>query len=378
MKKSKKKIYACLLLVAFSMILLAQTSMVHSEETDTPKKALSFLTDVIQLDTNKYNVTLVSHSTDYPVPPLLSNPPVIIQENLKYTLEHKDSKVDAIFGYKNGTFWWCNLYVIKGTPIYAAPQPDTEIAKARGLLERYHAYNEVQNFQVAQALLDALNKTETTRVALGNTKLEMRKDSESTTFTWSQTYNGAATTTLDIWFLSGHVRSFVNSLCLATIGGTDVNISQDQAIQIAVERAKSFSWKAGTDPNNMTEVKDFTILETPVKAELSMQPREGTTLYPYWMVDLYLDKVYPGGVSNIKVGLWADTGEIHLIQELSYGGNPQPETTPTPPAEPTPPPQTNTPTTSNMNLSAETTATIALATTIPLIAIIIVKKKRSK
>ncbi len=209
-------------------------------------------------------------------------------------------------------------------------------------------------------------------------KLEVTQDSESTRFKWSQVYNGVDTTTFNIRFLNGVLRSFTNSLCLETIGGTDVNISETQAIKIAVERAKNFSWKAGTDPNNMTEVKDFTVLESPVKAELSMQPREGTTLCPYWMVDLYLDKVYPGGVSSIEVGLWADTGEIHLIQELSYGGNPQPETTPTPTAEPTPQPQTNTPTTSNMNLAVEAAATIAIATTITLTAIIIVKKKRSK
>jgi hypothetical protein len=374
MKPSKKNICMLLLFVAFLMFLLAQAPMVHSEEMDTPKKALAFLTDVVQFDTNKYNVTLAGYKLSYPTPPLLSDPPVIAQEDLKYTLEHEGSKVNAIFGFKNGIFWWCNIYVVEGIALYSEPQPESEIAKAEGVLERYHAYNGVQNFQVTRALLDTLTKTESTIVTLGNTKLEVTQDTNSTRFEWSQIYNGIDTTTLNIRFLNGTLRSFTNSLCLETIGGTDVNISETQAIKIAVERAKNFSWKAGTDPDNMTEVKDFTILESPVKAELSMQPREGTTLYPYWMVDLYLDKVYPGGVSSVEVGLWADTGEIHLIQELSYGGSTQPETTTTPSAEPTTQPQSNTPTASNMNLAVGAAAATIVAIALVTIAV----KKRSK
>jgi hypothetical protein len=45
------------------------------------------------------------------------------------------------------------------------------------------------------------------------------------------------------------------------------------------------------------------------------------TLFPHWRIDRSLDKGYPGGVSSIAVGLWADTGTINYIQELSYGGS---------------------------------------------------------
>jgi hypothetical protein len=384
--KTRKKICTCLLFAMFLMLLIAQAQMVRSEESDTPKKALTFLTDVVQLDTSKYNVTLSGYKLSYPTPPLLSDPAVIVQEDLKYTLEREGSKVNAIFGFKNGTFWWCNLYVVEGAPLYAELQPESEIGKAEAVLERYHQYNEVPNFQVTRALLDTLTKTESTTVTLGNTKLEVTEDTDSTRFEWSQIYNGVDTTTVNIRFLNGTLRSFTNSLCLETIGGTDVNISEEQAIQIAVERAKSFSWKAGTDPNNMTEVKDFTVLESPIKAELSMQPREGTTLYPYWMVDLYLDKVYPGGVSSIEVGLWADTGEIHLIQELSYGGDLSNVTTtstpaPTLSASPSSEPVTATSQVENSKTTPLDTALIAgIAAIISTVAIVavIAKKKRSK
>ncbi|NLE05647.1 MAG: hypothetical protein GX638_12730 [Crenarchaeota archaeon] len=51
-----------------------------------------------------------------------------------------------------------------------------------------------------------------------------------------------------------------------------------------------------------------------------MQSRDDSTLYPFWRVELYLDKVYAGGVGSIAVGIWADTGEIRYCNALSYGG----------------------------------------------------------
>jgi len=40
-------------------------------------------------------------------------------------------------------------------------------------------------------------------------------------------------------------------------------------------------------------------------------------LIPYWYIILYLDKVYPGGVNRIAVGVWADTGTVDQIRTLS-------------------------------------------------------------
>ncbi|MCJ7714623.1 hypothetical protein MUO66_09245, partial [Candidatus Bathyarchaeota archaeon] len=61
-------------------------------------------------------------------------------------------------------------------------------------------------------------------------------------------------------------------------------------------------------------VGNFTVLDTPVVAVFHPHPREDfLNLIPYWYVTLYLDKVYPGEISSIAVGLWGDTGEINDI-----------------------------------------------------------------
>ena len=92
-----------------------------------------------------------------------------------------------------------------------------------------------------------------------------------------------------------------------------MNTSQDQAIQIARNAAKDFTWNASGVP-----VSDFIVLQEPVSAVFFPKPRtDPLALIPYWYITLFLDKDYPGGVNSIAVGIWADTGEVANIQALS-------------------------------------------------------------
>ena len=47
-------------------------------------------------------------------------------------------------------------------------------------------------------------------------------------------------------------------------------------------------------------------------------------MYPFWMVDVALDEIYPGWVTFLRVNIWADTGEIIEIKPLGIGGGFQP------------------------------------------------------
>ena len=92
-----------------------------------------------------------------------------------------------------------------------------------------------------------------------------------------------------------------------------VNVSQDQAVQIAQNYVKTYSWNA-----NGTEVSNVALLQTPVSIQFCPHPRnDGLTLIPYWYITLYLAKTYPGEVDRIAVGVWADTGQVANIQTLS-------------------------------------------------------------
>jgi hypothetical protein len=76
---------------------------------------------------------------------------------------------------------------------------------------------------------------------------------------------------------------------------------------------QGFTWTA-----DGTAVSDFIVLEEPVTAIFHPTLRqEGLALIPYWEITLYLDKVYPGGINRIAVGVWADTAEVRRIITLS-------------------------------------------------------------
>ena len=114
-------------------------------------------------------------------------------------------------------------------------------------------------------------------------------------------------------FDSGLFESLVDGWNLFHVGSTEVNISDKEAINIAIKYAKNYSWNA----EGMT-VTEFNILEEPISVVMLPHLREEPlALIPYWYVTLYLDKVYPGDINRIAVGLWADTGEIAHCNELS-------------------------------------------------------------
>jgi hypothetical protein len=54
-----------------------------------------------------------------------------------------------------------------------------------------------------------------------------------------------------------------------------------------------------------------------VEAEFWPHPREALELIPYWYVVVHLDKVYPGDIDRIGIGIWGDTGEISSYQTIS-------------------------------------------------------------
>ncbi|WNZ28648.1 MAG: hypothetical protein IAX21_08295 [Candidatus Bathyarchaeota archaeon] len=86
---------------------------------------------------------------------------------------------------------------------------------------------------------------------------------------------------------------------------------------IAKQVAKNHSYTIGN-----TTVNNFTILDDPFSTELRMQTKENHMLYPQWAIRLCLDKVYLGGVTEIRVLMWADTAEVTYIAALGSLGSP--------------------------------------------------------
>ncbi len=283
----------------------------HSLELSVLVKSLAFLKDVIQLDMPKYDATLVGYLVEN-----RSDLDGLVEENLNYVCESNESKLNVDFVFRNKTLTWCSLHLREGSPLYT--QASTNILDmTKSILQKYQTYTGSPDLKVMIDVLNTIEVIENVETTLGNAKLNITSRTDYIAFKWSYTLGGLDFPAITIEFLKGTFSGFGDIWSIYKVGRTEVNVSREEAINIARESAREYSWTV-----NGIEITEFTILEEPVDAELWKYPREDTlTLRPYWYVTLHLDKVYPGNVDRIQVGIWADTAEVIFCQERSGGGS---------------------------------------------------------
>jgi hypothetical protein len=155
-------------------------------------------------------------------------------------------------------------------------------------------------------LLNRVNETKPTTLTSGNTKIDFSISDNEETVRWTQTINHLEIgyNKLQVTFKNGFLESFTDNWNQYTVGNTEVNVSEKEAIQIAREYAERHLIEVW--PGNLTTLY---LRDEPVYATLSMQPRDLESVYPHWQVHFLFDRVF-SSFDGIKVSLWADTADI--------------------------------------------------------------------
>ncbi len=290
----------------------AQNEQLLSWSTSATK-AMSIIRDVIQLDVSQYQATLLSNTVED-----RSDLGYVIEEVIKYSFVNSFSTLELTLRFRNGHFSLFHLSQLEGfpsfPPIYNSPQPTDVLQASRELLKRYKAVSNEPYLSEMINLLGSVNNTNTEQT-LGNTKLTISNYGENAEIFLQYTINGIvfSAKSVHILFKDGVMEELSDDWSFYAIGTSEVNISREEAIEIARSAVKTFSWNA-----NGVQVSNFNVLDEPVSAALFPHPRaDPLTLIPYWYITLYLDRIYPGDVNVITVGVWADTGEVTNIQALS-------------------------------------------------------------
>jgi DNA-binding transcriptional ArsR family regulator len=272
--------------------------------------AIAFLRDVIQIDFGAYRATLLGDTVEH-----RSDLGGVVEEVLRYSLTSSESKLDVVFRFRNNVLSRYQIYLLEGSPIYAQPQPYLVLDAAGSLLGRFRSFEVADYLGEMSSLLASINGTENTEVTQGNTKLMVSVSGEKTEVLWLYTENGVdfSPKSLSLIYESGVLKELTDGWFLWGIGSVTVNVSSEEAVEIARDAVKSYTWTA-----NGAEVSGFKVLDEPVSAVFHPISREEPlALVPYWYVTLYLDKVYPGGVNRLAVGVWADTAHVAEIKTLS-------------------------------------------------------------
>lgn len=271
---------------------------------------VSFLQDVIQLNMTKYAARLESHSIEHPL--TLGG---IAEENLRYTFTSDESELNVDFRYRNKTLSRYRLDVLEFAPLYSQPQPTNVLDMAASLLERYQNYADSPYLTQMRGLLETVTVVEDLQTTQGNMKLAISTEGNDVEIQWMYTISGIdfQSKALNFRFDNGVLEELLDGWFLFSVGSTEVNVSSDEAVEIAKNSAKDFSWIV-----EGIEVKDFIIRGEPLSISLLPHGREDPlALVPYWYIILQLDKFYLGDINRIAVGLWADTGEVHDIDALT-------------------------------------------------------------
>ncbi len=278
------------------------------------ERAISIIRDVAQIDTTKYQTTLLRDTIEN-----RSDLDSVIEEILQYSLTTSESKIDLVLRFRNDHFSLCQISLIEGIPpfdpIYIQPQPTGVLEAARSIIERYRAVSDDPYLDDMSTLLASADEVNT-ELTLGNVKLKATVYEDNAEVILMYTANGFdySTKRIRLVFKQHVLEELSDDWFLYKVSNAQVSVSRGQAIQIARNTAQNFEWTA-----DGVQVTDFNIIAD--SAVFVPHPRtESLTLVPYWFVTLYLDKEYPGGVNSITVGVWADTGEVANIQAKSQVG----------------------------------------------------------
>jgi hypothetical protein len=320
-KETKRKLLFTAIFLSILLIYSAYAALipnVHAEEIAVQEKALTILNDVAGLDTAKYRANLD-----------LGNPDLYLetlpQENLKYTLESDESKLEVICAFVNENLRSMSVYILDGSPHMIQPATNTlEMAKA--FINKYQTYSGASYYGMLRPMLDNVEADKSVTKTSGNAKLEATVDGNSTSFRWTYMINGveAPSKCVALYFEQGFLKHFIDTWDLYKIGSTDINLSKEEAVKIAMDRAKNYSWRVGVGGDSWIEVTEFNIVGVSQTTldfgnYISKKDARGgdpLTLYPGWRIHLYFDKLYPGNVYGLNVGVWADTGEVHDIRTM--------------------------------------------------------------
>lgn len=273
-------------------------------------RALEFIKDVAQVDLTRYQTTLISYTIEY-----RDDLGGILEETQKYALVSSESKIDIVLRFRDNHFSRYQLYIDEGTPIYTQPQPTQVIAATKSVLERYKEYSNDTYLEDMSRLMAAVDESEDSGVTFNQTKLVASNNVGNKEAMLLYTESGVdfSAKSLRTVFTNNLLTELTDGWFLLTVGSTQVNISQEQAVQIAKDYVKGFDGKAiGIELSNVT------VLETPVSVQFVPHPRDQfLSLIPYWYIILQLDTAYPNEINRISIGVWADTGEVANIQILN-------------------------------------------------------------
>jgi competence protein ComGC len=324
--KQSKKMWAILTIALISSLLLVQAPSVYADKETVQEKVLNALRDVAGIDVDKYAITRSDYSTS-PTESFVEK--YKGGEEVMLTLKSQKNQISVLAVHHNNRLRIMYLYLEDGSPSdihYTNKLSDDPITAT------YQALSRLQTFTGNSAILEMMKIAESAKdidniagKTFGNIKCIVYRhppdfgppignEPVSSVYFMYSTNDAESPNSIGVHFeADGFFVGFHDMWNFYTVGSEKVNVSKEQAIAIAREEA-------------IVAAESVTLgfpSDRPIIAELSLEVRGDSMLYPFWFVEIPID--YPPNLSicGWQVGIWADTNEIEYSHPVGrYGGIP--------------------------------------------------------
>ncbi len=319
--RSFGRIWVLMFVVLVSVSLIAQTPKVQASTiaSNLGDKALSFLSNVIQLDLSKYKVTLYENESNgnhlfYKLYP-----------NDASALFSSSSETLAIFNFYNGTLGSFDLS--PGTEGLKFKQAFTDRFNVTlGIVQRFETWANDSWVKGMEDLMSKVGSEKNVLEVCGNESLRITVLSDGFgEYTFSNYLNDVEYTGVSISMGSSSSSDvfFTDSRVFETIGNTTITVTRQQAINIAEEYVKNYSllhsFGNGTSITvsnlNVTGISSADLQTNP--GYPSMESIENSTLFPYWDVRVNVSNMPAKGLQGVGVVISANDGTVASSYQFS-------------------------------------------------------------
>ena len=286
-------------------------SVLSVDQPDAQAKAMDFMENVLPLELSKYNVTLEREaSVELPMAWADYYKQRI---NLRYLLVplnnfESSSNLKIFFEVEDGIIIHYHIQA-HNQGVAINPRYNNLFDAVKVFLERYQTHTKIDSRNLI-LMLNNVDITKDCTLSAENIKLTIIKDNDkSTVFTWTYADSGFDYASLSVTFNEyGFILSVNDNRALFTMGDTSINVSEKQAISIALDFLRSYSYEMADG----SVVKDLTVKSDNIIVSLNtLSFRE----FYYerrlaYTVNMFFDKPSPGQVYGVMVVISASNGEI--------------------------------------------------------------------
>jgi DNA-binding transcriptional ArsR family regulator len=274
-------------------------------------KVANFIRNVTHIDTQSYTVSMLKNNVEWQA--YFGG---VSDETATYSLAEKASsgELNIQFRFRNGHFSKYDLTMVESAPIMTQNEPNNVILNAHGILSRYRLYSGDAYLTDMLNVLAKVNATQSMTVTEGHMKLAVTISGPSSELQWMYTDNGIdyQAKGLDMIFQNNILITMTDGYFLFNPSNAAISVTQEQAIKKAEDYVKTLSWNIEGQ-----QVSNFKTVSLPTSVEMVPHTRGSSVdLYPYWYVVLSFDQIYAGGINEVGIGIYADTGQVADVQML--------------------------------------------------------------